>query len=157
MVRHLKAKGRFDEAQQQLEGWLAEDPEDARLLFEMASLLDNMGKEDEAIPYYQKAIAHELDKAFLPEAYLGLGSSLRVVGAYYRARVTLEKASELFPKHEGIHVFLALALYSDGNPGDAMRELLGVVLRSSRGSSIEPYRRALTYYRDHLHDRGTSE
>ncbi|MDA8192614.1 MAG: tetratricopeptide repeat protein [Thermaerobacter sp.] len=152
MVRHLKSKGRFSEARALLEEWLAEDPENPRLWLEMAFILDAMGQEPEAIGCYQRALDGGLDRAFVLEAYIGLGMNWRLTGHLYEARKLLEKAVAEYPDFPSARVFYALLLYADGNPGDAIRALLDVVLDVAHAPDIRQYRAVLKYYRDHLHE-----
>ncbi len=152
MIRHLKSKGRFEEARDQLAIWLESDPENPRLVVEMAFTLDNLGDEAAAIPYYEKALELGLDPTQRPDAYIGLGSSLRVVGRTWAARQLLEKGLEEFAQHPAMRVFYALALFQDHNAGDAFRQLLDVTLREVSSPEFTPYRRALMYYRDHLNE-----
>ncbi|AEJ38923.1 chloramphenicol acetyltransferase [Sulfobacillus acidophilus TPY] len=153
LVRHLKAKGRFEEAQAQLQQWLAEDPANPRLLWEMAVLLDNQNKEADAVLYYQRAIELGLDRMHLADAYLGWGSSLRVVGRYSESRQVLERGIAEFPHHAGLKVFHALTLWTLDNYGDAFGELLEVIVKTAADETLEPYRATLAYYRDHWRDR----
>lgn len=152
LVRRLKAKGRYEEAQRQLQAWLDADPENPRLLFEMAVVLDNQGLEDDAIPYYQAALSRDLNGAQRVEAYLGLGSSLRVVGRVFESYQVMSSAVEEYPQHLALKVFYALTLERMGNFGDAVTQLLNVVLECGKGDTLDAYRPALRYYREHRHD-----
>lgn len=152
MVRHLKAKGRYEEARAQLDAWLHQDPDNPRLLLEMAETLDAMGRESLALGYYRRAIAEGLDRAFLLDAYLGLGANLRLMGRYFEARQVLERAAREFPDSQATRVLLALVLYGDGNAGDAIRGLLDVILTYADQPDLRRYRHAILYLKDHLHD-----
>lgn len=151
MVRHLKAHGRHEEAYHLLTEWLIKDPENPRLIAEMAFVLDNMGREAEAIPYYQKVIA-QLDRPIVEEVYIGLGSSLRVMGRVAESYAVLAAGRKKFPKNQALEVFLALSQFSQHNYGDAMRSVMNVLLHSTAGKWIEDYRPTLEFYRDHLGD-----
>ncbi len=152
LVRRLKAKGRYEEAQRQLAIWLESDPDSPRLLFEMALVLDNQGREKDAISYYEAALAGDLDPAHRVDALLGLGSSLRVVGLTHDSHRVMAGAVEEFPHHVGLKVFYALTLEQMGNFGDAISLLLDIIADSGRAESLDAYRPALRYYRDHRHD-----
>ncbi|MCL5116876.1 MAG: tetratricopeptide repeat protein [Firmicutes bacterium] len=152
LVRHLKTKGRFEEAERQLTIWLEEDPENPRLLLEMATLLDNQGREGEAIPFYEGALAGELDRPHRVDAYVGLGSSLRVEGRIHDSEQLMQKAMEEYPHHMALKVFSALTLERMGNYGEAIQRLLDVIVESGRDPSLDAYRPAIRYYRDHRHD-----
>ncbi|HGY1050725.1 MULTISPECIES: tetratricopeptide repeat protein [Aeromonas] len=75
-LQNLKAEGRIEEARQHGLLQLAERPQDAKLHYEVAGLHDNLGREAQAIPLYQRAIALGLTGDALRGAWLGLGSSL---------------------------------------------------------------------------------
>ena len=49
-----------------------------------------MGQEERAIPFYEKSIKLGLDKIYLEEAYLVLGSIYRVTGDYQKSFELLE-------------------------------------------------------------------
>lgn len=154
MIRHLKSKGRYEEARDQLAIWLEADPDNPRLVLEMGFTLDNLGDEVHAIPFYERALALGLDPADRPDAYIGLGSSLRVTGRTWDSRKVFERALGEFSDHPGIRVFYALTLYQDGNASDAVRQLLDVMLREVVHPDFVPYRQSLRYYRDHLTEHG---
>lgn len=152
LVRRLKAKGRYDEAQRQLEGWLRADPENPLLLYEMALVLDNQGHEMQAIPFYQDALKRDLDKLHRVDAMVGLGSSLRVAGRIHESYEVLFEASKEFPHHTVVPVFLAMTLERMGNYGDAISTLLQVIAETGRGETLDQYRPALRYLTIHRHD-----
>ncbi|PSR23610.1 MAG: chloramphenicol acetyltransferase [Sulfobacillus acidophilus] len=152
LVRHLKSRGRWDEARLRLEVWLNADPENPRLLYEMALVLDNQGREEEAIAYYQQALAGDLDQMHRVDAMLGLGSSLRAVGRVHESYQVLADATSQYPNHLALKVFFAFTLERMGNHGDALTELLDVILESGRSDSLDLYRAAIQYARDHRHD-----
>ncbi len=56
-LQNLKAEGRIEEARQHGLLQLAEHPQNAELHYEVAGLHDNLGREAQAIPLYQRAIA----------------------------------------------------------------------------------------------------
>lgn len=150
MIRHLKAKGRYQEARDQLASWLEAEGDNPRLVLEMAFTLDNLGQEVEAITYYEKAFALGLDKGQRSDAYIGLGSSLKVVGRTWQSRKVLEEGLAEFPNHPSMRIFYALTLFQDGNPADALRQVLDVTIREVTHTEFTPYRKTLQYYRDHL-------
>jgi tetratricopeptide (TPR) repeat protein len=152
LVRRLKAKGRYQEAERRLGIWLKEDPENPRLLLEMAELLDNQGREAEAIAYYEEALGHGLDPLHRAEAYAGLGSSLRVVGRINDSHAVLSRAVDEFPQHLALKVFLALTLEQQHNFGQALDQLLEVIVAGVQDPTLEPYRAVFQYYRSHRHD-----
>lgn len=150
MIRHLKSKGRYQEARDQLAAWLEADGDNPRLVLEMAFTLDNLGDEGTAIGYYERAFALGLDVSLRADAYIGLGSSLKVVGRTWQSRKVLEDGLEEFPHHPGMRIFYAFTLFQDGNPADAFRQVLDVAIREVTHTEFTPYRKSIQYYRDHL-------
>ncbi|MCY0879154.1 MAG: tetratricopeptide repeat protein [Firmicutes bacterium] len=152
LVRRLKAKGRYEEAERRLAIWLADDPDNPRLLLEMAELLDQQRREEEAIGYYEAALTHGLDPLHRAEAYAGLGSSLRAVGRIHDSYRVLSEAVREFPQHLALKVLLALTLEKQQNFGEAIDQLLTVILAAAQDPTLNPYRPALQYDLLHRHD-----
>ncbi len=152
LVRRLKTKGRYDEALRLLRAWLASDPENPRLLQEIAETLDNQGREEEAIPYYRQALAGDLDVVRRVDAIVGLGSSLRVVGEVAESYRVLEEGVRQFPDHVALKVFFALTLERMGNYGQAIDQLLDVITLTGKAPSLDPYKNSIRYYRAYRHD-----
>ncbi len=150
IIRHLKSKGRYQEAKDQLAAWLEAEGDNPRLVLEMAFTLDNLGEEMEAIGYYQRAFDLGLDISQRADAYIGLGSSLKVLGRTWESRKVLEEGLAEFPSHPSMRVFYGLTLFQDGNPADALRQILEVTIREVTHTEFTPYRKTLQYYCDHL-------
>jgi len=108
---------------------------------------DRHGREAEAIPNYERALALGLPADDRRGALVGLGSSLRNVGRHADAVAVLRDAVREFPDDASLATFLSLALYSSGDPRAAMVTLLDVVLRHA---PVAEYARALSAYRDQL-------
>ncbi len=113
----------------------------------VASDHDRHGRELEAIPNYEEALALGLCDAERQGALLGLGSSLRNVGRNADAVRVLRDAVNAFPEDAALAAFLGLALYSAGDARAAVVALLDLTLRHA---PVGPYSRALTAYRDAL-------
>ncbi len=128
----------------------AQYPENALVQFEMGGAYDFAGYEAEAIPHYERAIALGLPEAILPRVAVQLGSSLRNVGKYPEAVHVLQTASQKFPEHRSLRVFLALALHSTGKSQAALVELLDLVINTP--DVLEAYHRSLRYYTDELRE-----
>ncbi|AWG00198.1 tetratricopeptide repeat protein [Clavibacter michiganensis] len=128
----------------------AERPaDDPRALYELASAHDLVGREAEAVPLYQAAIAGGLDAAHLPFAVIQLASSLRNVGEAAEAVALLEAMPD--DAHApGRDAFLALALHDAGRPTEA----LAVALRRL-APTLPEYGRAVAAYAEELGERST--
>jgi len=131
---------------------LAKDfPEDVEVLVQAAFVHDQLGQEAQAVLYYGRALARGVMK--LPEreaVYIGLGSSLRVLGRYEDARAVLEKACALFPENAAVKTFLAMVLYNLQEHGEAMRILLQIIAKSEHDAQLKAYSGALDYYAERL-------
>lgn len=146
----LREAGRYAEAHDLLASLLAENPADARALYQMAWLHDAQGLERAAVPFYEAAIAGGLPEEELRGAILGLGSTLRTLGESARAVEVLRRGMNRFPEAGEFPVFLAMALYNCHFHVEAMALLLQELARSSVDAGIVRYRRAILYYQDKL-------
>jgi tetratricopeptide (TPR) repeat protein len=108
---------------------------------------DRNGREAEAIPCYELALDLGLSADDRRGALLGLGSSLRNVKRYADSIAVLTMAVRELPDDAALQTFLALALYSGGDPRSAMVRLLDLALRHA---PLGEYARALSAYRDQL-------
>jgi tetratricopeptide (TPR) repeat protein len=119
------------------------DPVAAVELYELGGEHDSGGREEQAIPLYEQALAAGLGGELRARCLLQLGSSLRNVGRVDDAVALLEEARREFPEFRPLRAFLALALHSAGRDRDALRELLETIAdegeyeRSLRGYAAE--------------------
>ena len=149
----LKAEGRIEEARQHGLLQLIEHPQHAELHYEVASLHDMQGREAQAIPLYQKAIALGLSEASLRGAWLGLGSSYRGTGQYAEALAAFEQGQARFPDANEFRVFGAMASYNLGQHKEGMETLLAVLAETTVDPALAPYRRAMALYAEDLDRR----
>jgi tetratricopeptide (TPR) repeat protein len=101
---------------------------------EQAFAHDRAGREAEAIPHYERAIAAGLPDELLAKAMLGLGSSLRNVDRNDESVRVLEDAVRRFPGDRALPVFLAFSLWTAGRGGEALALLAE---RLGEGSGYE--------------------
>lgn len=144
--------GRLDEAERGLLNLLERDPHDARANYLMASLCDGRGQERRAVPHYRRALAgrEELTEEEAAGAYLGLGSTLRVLGEPEESRRVLREGLERFPDDRALATFLALTLYNLGEHREATSSLIRILLQTTDDPNIRRYGGALSHYADHL-------
>ena len=116
-------------------------------LFEQACAHDREGREAEAVPCYEEALALGLGEPERAGALLGLGSTYRNLARHDDAIRVLEAAVAEYPERAELRLFLALALRSDGREPEAFRILGRLVVD---GSDLHGYDRAARYYLDHL-------
>jgi len=112
-----------------------------------------LGREAQAIPLYQKAIALGLSEASLRGAWLGLGSSYRGTGQYAEALAAFEQGQARFPDANEFRVFGAMASYNLGQHKEGMETLLAVLAETTVDPALAPYRRAMALYAEDLDRR----
>lgn len=96
-------------------------------LYERGGEHDSAGREDEAIPLYEQALAAGLSGELRARCLLQLGSSLRNVDRVEEAVALLADARREFPDFRPLRAFFALALHSAGRDRDALRERLEAI------------------------------
>lgn len=148
-AQELRKSNRAEDAMNILTTLLAAHPEDPNVNYQIAWTCDFMGKEAEAVPYYEKAIANGLveDRS---GAMLGLGSTYRCLGEYEKSLEVLDKAVNEFPDVRSLKVFRALTLFNLGRHNESMEHLLVQLLDTTVDTSIKAYDRALRFYSDKL-------
>ncbi|EHM24817.1 hypothetical protein SPW_6764 [Streptomyces sp. W007] len=143
----LRTEGRPEEARERLLALTAEYPDDAEVAYRTAWIHDVLGLESEAVPYYERALAHpELASDDRRGALLGLGSTYRILGRYGQAVETLRRGVEEFPGDGSLRVFLAMALYNTDEHHEAMRLLLELTAATSQDPHVQGYRLAIENY-----------
>lgn len=149
MAIKLREEGKLEEASNLLIQLVKEYPEDADVNYQCAWCHDVMGKEKEAVPYYEKAIEMGLSEEDLKEAYLGLGSTYRTIGEYEKSKELLEKGVERFDDN-ALRTFLAMTKHNLGNHTEAMEILLTLLAETSSDKSIKEFKNAIKFYSDKL-------
>ena len=120
--------------------------EDGRPDYLRACELDAAGRESEAVPYYERALAGLWPADARRDALLGLGSTLRALGRYEEALAKLEEGRRDFPGHRAYEPFLALTLHNLGRHGEAVELLVTALVETTGEESITRYERALLFY-----------
>ncbi len=146
----LRETGHAEEARTILLDLVALYPDDAEINYQTAGVLDNLGREREAIPFYIQAIEQELSGPDLEGAFLGLGSSYRVIGAYQSAEETFRRGIATFPDNRALQVFLAMTLYNLHRYQEAMELLLTTLAETTSDEAIHQYKRAILFYAPQL-------
>lgn len=130
---------------------LRSNPNDPDVNYQMAWTCDFMGKESEAVPFYEKAIANGL-KEGRSGAMLGLGSTYRCLGEYEKSLGVFDLAVKEFPENRSLKVFRALTLYNLGRSEESVSQLLVQLIETTSDESIRSYDRALRFYSDKLNE-----
>ncbi|MEQ6353405.1 tetratricopeptide repeat protein [Lysinibacillus sp. M3] len=146
----LRENGRLEEANQLIVELVKEEPENGYYQFQCAWTYDLLGKENDAIPHYEKAIKLGLKPEILLDAYVGLGSTYRTLGQYGQAKRIFEQALSEFPEAEHVKVFYAMTLYNLNEHSKAMEILLNTVADTTNNEGIKDYRKAIKFYSDKL-------
>lgn len=142
--------GRVAGVLDQLKDLDARHPNVAEIAYQLAWTCDVLGREQEALPWYEKAVALGLPPNELAGAMLGLGSTLRVLGLADRSVAVLRSAKSQFPENREFDVFLALSLHDAGGHAEAMRLLVETLCDTSEDPGITAYQRALRFYASKL-------
>lgn len=147
----LRAGGKLEEARERLIALAGEHPDDAEIAYQTAWAHDASGLEAEAVQYYERALELPgLSGSERQDAYTGLGSTYRVLGRFSDAIATFDRGLAEFPGDGAMQTFRAIALYNAGEAREAVRALLLLLLEAGGDNRVAAYRRALTYYADHL-------
>ncbi|HEY9759725.1 MAG TPA: tetratricopeptide repeat protein [Oculatellaceae cyanobacterium] len=147
---NLRTQGKHEECRSILSDLLKQAPEDAYLNYQMAWVHDNLGLEEEAVPFYERALRNGLTGEDRKGAMLGLGSTYRCVGRHADSVKLLTDACHEYPNDRSLRVFLALGFYDSGQTGKAMSVLLEELITTTSDESIVKYKKALTYYANEL-------
>ncbi|MFG3496217.1 tetratricopeptide repeat protein [Streptomyces sp. NPDC047928] len=151
-AERLREQGRLEEAAEHLLTVSAAFPDDAEVAYLTASAHDRLGREAEAVPFYERSLRPTggLSDEDRRGAFLGLGSTYRVLGRYEDAVDTLRRGVARYPDDGALRTFLAMALYNTGRHHEAMRTLLTLLAATSRDPGVQEYRRAVEHYADDL-------
>ena len=151
----LRSQKNYYESEIILKELIIDYPNNAQIYYHYAWLCDNMERETEARPKYEKALELGLNGEDLKGCYLGLGSTYRCIGEYEKSITLLDRAIQEFPFNNEYKVFKAMALYNIDNHKDAMNLLLDVIAMTSNDKGIQEYQKAIAYYSDKLDKKFT--
>ena len=146
----LREIGGCQEADSLLSRVLEETSDDAEANHQMAWLYDVQGREREAVPFYERAVAGDLPAEERCGALLGLGSTYRALGEYPEAGEVLRRGVSEFPADRAMRTFLALALYNFGEHRQAVDLLLKHLVETTSDPGIRSYEKALRFYTGRL-------
>ncbi|WP_127717028.1 tetratricopeptide repeat protein [Halobacteriovorax sp. HLS] len=142
----LRKSGNFEESLKLLIEELGNNSESALLNYHAAWACDCLGREKDAAPFYEKAIANGLSGNDLRDAYLGLGSTYRCVGKYEESLALFEKAIMSFPNDKELVVFRTLTLYNLGKHEESFSTLLNLLADTTNDEGIKGYASVLKNY-----------
>lgn len=146
----LRSQKNYYESELILKELINEYPNNSEVHYHYAWLCDNMERETEARPKYEKAIELGLSDEDLKGCYLGLGSTYRCIGEYEKSVELFDRAIKKFPSQNEYKVFKAMALYNLNNHQEAMNLLLNVIAKTSSDKGVIEYKKVIEYYSDKL-------
>jgi tetratricopeptide (TPR) repeat protein len=120
--------------------------DEAEREYELGGEHDSAGREEQAIPHYERALALGLREDLVPGALLQLGSSLRNAGRNDEALALFDDAVARFPDHAALRLFRAFALATAGRDREALVDVLELARTRIDAPEIERYRRSLENY-----------
>ena len=142
----LRKASQFTEAMAILLDIHKKNPLNAKVNYELAGTYDCQGLEEDAIPFYERAIELGLQGDDLRGCLLGLGSSYRCLEQYSDAVRVLEKGLAAFPDAEEFKVFLAMSFYNLGEHREAVSLLLTHIGEHSAHKGVKRYQRSILNY-----------
>lgn len=140
-----RAYGQAEEIFPRLQKLDAKHPNVAEINYQLAWTCDVLGRAQEALPYYEKAIALGLPPNELSGALIGLGSTLRTLGQLERSAEVLRSGKMQFPDNAEFDVFLALTLHASGRHADALRLALDTLCDTTEDPGLTAYQRAIRH------------
>jgi tetratricopeptide (TPR) repeat protein len=151
----LRNKNKPNEALRLLKELLETHPNDPDINYQAAWTCDSMGREREAVLYYETALANGLVQD-RDGALLGLGSTYRCLGEYKKSLQVFDRGLQEFPENRPLMVFRALTHYNLGEAKESVRQLLIQLIDTTSDASIKSYERALRFYSERLNETWTS-
>ncbi len=148
----FRKENRPEDAFKMLSELLKINSEDPDLNFQMAWTCDSMGRESDAVPFYERALASGLVEG-RAQALLGLASTCRSLGEYEKSLQLFDQAIAEFPGDRALKVFRSLCLYNLGRFEDSVSSLLQQLLETTSDPGIASYGQALKFYSDQLNQK----
>ncbi|MEA4999912.1 MAG: tetratricopeptide repeat protein [Candidatus Limiplasma sp.] len=142
----LRAAGALTESNLLLVALAAAHPQDGAVQYQCAWSFDILSLERQAISYYEKALALGLSEKEMRGAYLGLGSTHRVLGNYRAAQDVFLRGLARFPQDHALSVFYAMTLHNLGCHAQAVQRLLLELTDTSADEGIQSYAKAIRFY-----------
>jgi len=137
------SSGDFDGALQQYQAALDRNPQDAESLSNMGQVLVRLGRPEEALPYFEKAIA------LIPNRWayrFNLARALSVLGRWDESVANYRQAQELFPNDYATTFNLGLVLHKKGDDAGAIEEYRKAIELAPTDASFR-FALALSYER----------
>jgi tetratricopeptide (TPR) repeat protein len=149
-LRALRLAGNSEEHLRAALAYLAEHPDDAAALVEVGFAHDRLDREREACRCYDAAFQLGVPADIRRRFLICYGSTLRNVGRADDAVGILAIAVQEYPDYPAAAAFLALALFSAGQPREALAAMLGCAIDAARPGVFDGLERALGEYHHEL-------
>jgi Flp pilus assembly protein TadD len=120
----LHARDLFDDAEQAYRQHLALKPHSPEGCFNLASLLNDLGRPAEAVAVCRRGIEHTRGAAVLPELQRLLGSALAQLGQFTKALGAFRAAAAMAPNNARALWGCGVALLQAGSPQEGLRWLV---------------------------------
>jgi cyanophycin synthetase len=123
---------------------------DAVTEYELGGEHDSAGREQEAIPHYERALELGLPDELVPRCLLQLASSLRNAGRADEALATFDDAIARYPDDAALPLFRAFLLADLGREREALVAVLHLARTRIDAPEIRRYARSLENYTNDL-------
>ncbi|MBB2891463.1 tetratricopeptide repeat protein [Flexivirga oryzae] len=123
-------------------------PRDGRVLYELAGAHDSAGLEDEALQWYERALARRIDEPYRHRALIQQASTLRHLGRFDESLAILDRLAEEYPGNTAVVLFRALTLHDLGRDTEALRATAAQLVASSAEPDVQRYLNSLTRFTD---------
>jgi len=123
---------------------------DAVTEYELGGEHDSAGREQEAIPHYERALELGLPEELVPRCLLQLASSLRNAGRADDALATFDDAVARYPDDAALPLFRAFLLADLGREREALVSVLHLARTRIDAPEIRRYARSLEGYTNDL-------
>ena len=130
----------------QIEALDTRHPNIAEIAFQRAWTLESLGRETEALPHYQRAIALGLAPHEQSAALIGLATCQRAAGRPDAAAATLESGRTQFPDQPEFDAYLALVRHDQGRHAEALQLAITTLLDTSDDPGINAHQRNLRHF-----------
>jgi len=140
-----RAHGQFNQLLPRLQDLDARHPNVAEIAYQIAWTCDTLGRSEQAVAAYEKAVALGLPPNELSNAFIGLGASLRALGQFDRSADVLRSGKLQFPDNREFDVFLALTLHAQGKHGEALALALETLVDTTEDPGLTAYGRAIRH------------
>lgn len=131
-----------------------QNPEDPRLVYELASALDADGQIQAAVEHYHQALRGGLREPHRFRAQIGLAVAMRALGQSREAAELLTELAAQRPDSAAVAVLLALLCADAGVPQDGVAQLVAFIMQHATGAEDVRHRVALMAAADELRHRG---